>query len=330
VTVSGNDTYNTSPGFASNLAGTWNWTAEYSGDVNNEPASSGCGVEQVTIQREDPTLVTTPDPWSAGLWDTLNDTAMLSGGYNPQGTITFRLYAPSDDTCSGPPAFEETVSVNGNDDYSTTSGHVANVLGIWRWTAEYSGDNNNYDVSSGCQDEQVTVKLHPGTIGFWKNWDNHYTESQFNLLIDDVKDNNPTIYDQAPNELDIDRVDAIFEFGRKTPRYQMILAQLTAVKFNLAVTQLDGIDGIVQKNDDICLDTVVDVSGIGGATAFFETSTPTIEQVVDKVETTWNGTLTTRRRNWTFSLSKAQQNIVIKVLTGINEGDIIVDAGCAP
>jgi hypothetical protein len=205
------------------------------------------------------------------------------------------------------------------------------MLGIWRWTAEYSGDPNNCGVISGCQEEQVIVKLHPGTIGFWKNWDNHYTDDQFNLLIDYLKEYNWKVYNRTDNprdDLTIAKVGAIFDFGKKTPRDQMILAQLTGLKFNLAVTQLDGTDGIVQKNDDICLDTVVDVSGIRGARRFFGTPTPKVSEVVDAVEAKWVGQLRMDRKSWKFRLSKAEQNIVIKTLTGINEGDIIIEAGC--
>jgi len=316
-------------------AGTYYWRAFFSGDANNEAVSTPCQDTNETsvVNKAQPSISTTPNPWSAGLYDTLNDTATLSGGYNPQGTIIFRLYDPSDDTCSGPPAFEEAVSVNGNGNYSTTTGHVADMLGTWRWTAEYSGDPNNYGVISGCQEEQVIVKLHPGTIGFWKNWRNHYTDRQFNQLINYLKANNWKVYnkdrtDGTRDDLTIAKVDAIFDFGKKTPRDQMILAQLTGLKFNLAVTQLDGTGGIVQKNDDICLNTVVDVSGISGARRFFGTSTPTIGEVVNAVEMRWAGQLGTDRKYWKFRLSKAEQNIVIKTLTGINEGDIIIEAGC--
>jgi hypothetical protein len=52
VSVSGNGDYPTAPGFVTDAAGTWRWTAEYSGDSQNESASSGCGEELVTIQEE--------------------------------------------------------------------------------------------------------------------------------------------------------------------------------------------------------------------------------------------------------------------------------------
>jgi hypothetical protein len=88
-------------------------------------------------------------------------------------------------------------------------------------------------------------------------------------------------------------------------------------------------DGLVQQNDDICLAGVVDVSGISGATAFFGTSTPTIQQVVDAVENRWTGNQTTNRNQWKVNFSNnAQRDMIIKVLTGINEGTIIISSGC--
>jgi len=154
-------------------------------------------------------------------------------------------------------------------------------------------------------------------------------------LINYLKTNNPKVYNvdltiYTPDDLTIPKVDAIFNVGKKTPRDQMILAQLTALDFNLAITQLDGSGGLIQYNDDICLAGVVDVSGIAGATAFFGSSTPTVQQVVAAVENRWTGNLGTNRNNWTFSfLNNAQQNMIIKVLTGINEGTIIASSGCA-
>ncbi len=49
VSVSGNATYNTTGGFVTDKAGTWRWTANYSGDVNNSAAIGGCNDEPVTI-----------------------------------------------------------------------------------------------------------------------------------------------------------------------------------------------------------------------------------------------------------------------------------------
>ncbi len=49
VTVNGTGTYSTSPGFVTDKAGTWRWTAAYSGDGNNYAVKSGCDDEKVTV-----------------------------------------------------------------------------------------------------------------------------------------------------------------------------------------------------------------------------------------------------------------------------------------
>ena len=108
----------------------------------------------------------------------------------------------------------------------------------------------------------------------------------------------------------------------------VIFTQFTALKLNLPITQLDGTGGLVQKNDDLCTAGVVDVSGISGATAFFGTSTPTVGQIVNAVENRWTGNLTTNRSNWTWNLTNAQKDMIINVITGINEGTLVMSSGC--
>ncbi|HEY8701573.1 MAG TPA: hypothetical protein VIM08_11550 [Arthrobacter sp.] len=55
VTVSGNGTYSTTnTTFHSTAAGTWRWASSYTGDANNLPAASACGVEQFTIVNSAP------------------------------------------------------------------------------------------------------------------------------------------------------------------------------------------------------------------------------------------------------------------------------------
>jgi uncharacterized repeat protein (TIGR01451 family) len=178
-----------------------------------------------------------------------------------------------------------------------------------------------------------TKDFHAGTIGFWKNWRNHYTTAQFQLLINYLKTNNPRIYNKDlilnnSDDLTIAKHDAIMNVGNSTPREQMILAQFTALKFNLAITQLQGTSGLVQKNDNLCTAGTIDASGISGAATFFGTSTPTIGQVVNAVESKWTGNLTTNRNNWTWNLTTAQKSMLINVLSGINEGTLVMSSGC--
>lgn len=90
----------------------------------------------------------------------ISDTATLSGGTAPTGTITFNLYGPSDATCTGAPVFTSIVPVSGNGNYSSAS-FTSAALGTYRWIANYSGDSNNLPTTNGCNatGESVNVIL---------------------------------------------------------------------------------------------------------------------------------------------------------------------------
>ncbi len=91
------------------------------------------------------------------------DSATLSAGKTPTGTITFQLYVPSDPTCAGTPAFTQAVTVAGGGFYRSAN-YVPSVPGTYRWTATYSGDARNAAVASSCSATGATVdvaKLRP-------------------------------------------------------------------------------------------------------------------------------------------------------------------------
>ena len=81
------------------MTGTYQWNATYSGDTNNSSASdNGNTNEQVVVSPARTAITTTPNPTSVTLGTspvTLKDTANLTGGYHPTGTITFTLYQGS-------------------------------------------------------------------------------------------------------------------------------------------------------------------------------------------------------------------------------------------
>ena len=84
--------------------------------------------------------------------------ATISGASSPTGTVTFKLFDPSDATCSGTAAFSQTVTVNGNGTYSTSNtSFVVGALGTWRWLVTYSGDANNNSTTSACGVERFTL-----------------------------------------------------------------------------------------------------------------------------------------------------------------------------
>jgi hypothetical protein len=155
VQVGGNGTYGTPVGYAAKAAGVYQWTASYSGDGDNAPSAGTCGSERVTIGSASPSMTTTPKPSSGPVGTVLQDTATLSGGFAPTGTITFKLYSTSD--CSGGAAATETVPVNGAGGYGTSTGYLANAAGTYQWTAAYSGDGANNPVTTPCGQEPVTV-----------------------------------------------------------------------------------------------------------------------------------------------------------------------------
>ena len=91
-------------------------------------------------------------------------------------------------------------------------------------------------------------------------------DAQFQILINYLKTNNYKVYNKdriidTADDLTIAKVDAIYDFGTSTPENQKILAQFTALKLNLAISQLDGTSGLVQFHEDICLGGTLNVVG---------------------------------------------------------------------
>jgi hypothetical protein len=158
LTVSGNGDYTTPAGATPAQAGTYWWTASYSGDTSNGPALSGCGAESVTMSKAPTVFLTAPSPGGTAGSTTVTDTVTLLGGSSPTGTIEFKLYGPSATAnCSGTPVDAETVSVRGNGDYTTPAGFTPGQAGTYYWTVSYSGDDNNTPDFLGCGAQSVTI-----------------------------------------------------------------------------------------------------------------------------------------------------------------------------
>jgi hypothetical protein len=133
--------------------GTYRWTANYPGDAHNNAASSPCGSETVVVVKATPTLATHPSG-SVPAGGNTSDTATISGGFQPTGTVTFRLYAPGDATCQNAIA-TRTATLTGG---SAATGDVpVGAAGTYNWVASYSGDANNNAVTGQCGDEPVVV-----------------------------------------------------------------------------------------------------------------------------------------------------------------------------
>jgi hypothetical protein len=168
VTVNGNGSYN-SGNFTPTAAGTYFWTASYSGDAKNEAASTACGDanESSVVNKKQPTLTTSATA-SVTIGSPISDTATLSGGVSPTGQITFHLY-PSLADCNANTNEINTglspVTVNGNGPYNSGN-FTPTAVGTYYWTASYSGDGNNLGASTACGDpgESSVVNKAPSTI----------------------------------------------------------------------------------------------------------------------------------------------------------------------
>jgi hypothetical protein len=149
VAVNGNGAYSPA-GFSPAAAGSYRWTAAYSGDANNEAASLPCGApnQASSVGQASPSLSGAATS-AVVVGSPINDTVTISGGFQPGGQIVFRAFGPDDASCGTAPKYEETVAVDDNGTYSPV-GFTPQQAGEFRWTASYSGDANNDAASLAC------------------------------------------------------------------------------------------------------------------------------------------------------------------------------------
>ncbi len=161
VPVSGAGDYHSAP-FTPSAPGTYRWVAHYSGDANNDPGATSCNEsgESSVVSQAAPSITTSASPATAPYGEAVGDTAVLSGGADPRGTITFRLYGPDDTTCTGPPAFVVVQEVIGNGSYPSPM-PAPTLAGTYRWVATYSGDARNAGAATRCGDPGESVVVAP-------------------------------------------------------------------------------------------------------------------------------------------------------------------------
>jgi uncharacterized repeat protein (TIGR01451 family) len=155
------------------------YSCSFTGDFNGPPNAAQTDIVFVTAVDTEGTTVTDSDDATVtltGVPATLTtvasagsvggevfDTATLAGGFNPTGTITFRLYGPYGagvtPTCAEAPIFTSVNPVTG-----TTSPRIIEsnrfVLpapGVYVFVATYSGDANNPPITTACSDPDETI-----------------------------------------------------------------------------------------------------------------------------------------------------------------------------
>src|SRR5207248_2456234 len=166
-TVSGNGTYTAGDTLPTTglVAGTYTWSAHYSGDGNNVSANDQGGTaEQTIVSAANPTVITAASGAVTlrTTAPTLTDSAVLSGGFSETGTITFTLTGP------GGFAYTQTDTVNGNGTYTAgdtlpTTGLVAATR---RSSDHYSGDGNNASANDqgGTAEQTIVSAAHPSVV----------------------------------------------------------------------------------------------------------------------------------------------------------------------
>jgi hypothetical protein len=121
-----------------------------------EPSGSPCAAvasATKTWVKASPSISTTAaNPVPAG--GIASDSATISGGSNPGGSVTFQLFAPGDTACQTPIASQDATLAAG----IASSGSVGvGGPGTYNWVATYNGDAANNAVTSPCGSEPVIV-----------------------------------------------------------------------------------------------------------------------------------------------------------------------------
>lgn len=144
--------------FTSDRAGTWRWTASYSGDEANTaagPTSCAEPAAAVIVDKARTVLSVAALPEAGG---SIRASARLSGGVAPTGRITFSLSPPGDTFCNSQ-VFTSTVDVGGAGDYRSAA-YTPSATGTYKWRAAYTGDANNRGVSiTSCLDPGAAVTV---------------------------------------------------------------------------------------------------------------------------------------------------------------------------
>ena len=161
VAVSGNGTYGP-VSFSPSAAGTYRWIASYSGDAKNAAKAGACNDdgENDTVNKLTPAIATQASA-AVTIGGTITDTATVSGGSSPTGTVTFVVYGPADTTCANGTVVGSPVALSGGT--ATSAAYTTTAVGTYHWIATYNGDANNNAVGGHCGDANESVVVNPTT-----------------------------------------------------------------------------------------------------------------------------------------------------------------------
>lgn len=187
------------------------------------------------------------------------------------------------------------------------------------------------------------LRLHTGSSGFWRNWDNHYTYADFAWILSDALEPWPvysSLFDAGTGALRdgaSDAIDDIYDFSSgSTESDQKAMAELTTATLNLGVStsEIDAIRAF-QKNDGVSLDCLVDLSSIAGADEIVEQwagslmlGGKTVGHLFEVAQATFTGDVWAR--DWSFDrLTEQEQWILAAMLEGVNIGSVLSADPCS-
>ena len=177
VTVATNGTVPNSSTVTFNNAGTYYWQAVYSGDANNNGASSPCTAtsnELLTVNKASPSITTTLSAGSIVAGTTAHDSSTITGLVNSTGTGTVTYSYYTNNTCTANAVVVGTVTVPTSGTVPNSPAATLGSVGTYYWQAVYSGDSNNNGASSPCTsgnneqldgDQGVADDRHDAVVG---------------------------------------------------------------------------------------------------------------------------------------------------------------------
>ena len=144
--------------------GTYCWRAEFTRGTNDHHYLSGTHTnhdsECFTIVKASPSITTVASVTGSGVVgsDSTSDSAIVSGGDSPTGSIQFSITAPDGAVSKvGSP-----VPVNGDGTYAAPSSVPLAEVGTYTWSASYSGDSlNNGAIDNGLHESVSASRAKP-------------------------------------------------------------------------------------------------------------------------------------------------------------------------
>lgn len=86
-----------------------------------------------------------------------NDEGFVANGEGATGTMTFKLFRPDDQQCTGTPVFTQTVKVSNGTGNTSNTTFIATQQGAYRWLVTYSGDKTHPPAKSPCGFEYFRI-----------------------------------------------------------------------------------------------------------------------------------------------------------------------------